>query len=129
MSMLLQIVLSLSIVTVTILLGMLLVQARRTAASVERLAESAAQDLHRMAGDVHELRLKVVEVADLARGVFELPSTLTQVVAGVVRGMPAFFVRRRPTGRILEALLTGIQSAVHLLRGRKAGPPEEGSRA
>lgn len=129
MSLLLQIVLSLSIAVVTVLLGMLLVQARRTAASMERLAESAAQDLRQMAGDVHEVRVKLVEVADLARGAFELPSTLTQVVAGLVRGMPAFFARRRSSGRFLEALLTGIQSAVHLLRGRKAGPREEGSRA
>ncbi|HEX9082095.1 MAG TPA: hypothetical protein VF768_07440, partial [Holophagaceae bacterium] len=129
MSLLLPIVLSLSIATITVLLGMLLVQARRTAASVERLAERAAEDLHQMAGDVHEVRLKVVEVAELARGAFELPSTLTQVVAGVVRGLPVFFARRRASGRFIEALLTGLQSAVHLLRGRKPGPREEGSRA
>lgn len=129
MSLLLQVVLSLSIATITVLLGLLLVQARRTAASVERLAESAAQDLHQMADDVHEARLKVVEVADFARSAFELPSTLTQVVAGLVRGMPAFFARRRSSGRFLEALLTGLQSAVHWLRGRKEGPREEGSRA
>ena len=129
MSVYLEVVLAVSIAVLTVLLARLLIQVRRTALSVQQLAESARLDLHQMAGDVHEVRLQVEETSHLVRSAFELPSMLTQVVAGVVRGMPGFFARRRSSGRFLEALLTGIQSAVHLLRGRKPGPREEGSRA
>ena len=128
MSLILQIVLAVAIVLLTVFLVLLLVQARRTAASVQRLAESARQDLHQIAADIHEVRAKVEEVTDLAKGVFELPSLLTQVVAGIVRGIPGLLPRRTFPGRFFEAFLTGLHRAVHLLRGRKAGPPEEGSR-
>ncbi len=129
MSMLLQVVLSLSIATLTVFLVLLLLQARRTAQSVQQLAESARQDLHQIAGDVHEVRLKVEAVADLAEGALGLPSTLTQLVAGVVRGLPAWFAPRHGSGRILESLLTGLREAVHWFRVRKAEPTEEGSHA
>ncbi len=128
MSLILEIVLSISVATLTVLLGMLLVQMRRTAASVQQLAESAAKDLHQIAEDVREVRTRAEEVADLAKRAFEMPSALTQVVAGIVRGLPAFFVPSG-SGRFFEAILTGLRHAVHLLRGRKPEPPEEESRA
>ena len=58
MSLLLSITLSLAVVVLTVFLVMLLVQARRTALAVERLADSAAQDLHHVAEDIHEIRIK-----------------------------------------------------------------------
>lgn len=127
MSMLLQIVLSVSVATLTVFLVMLLVQARRTAASVQHFAESAAQDLHLVADDVHEVRLRVEEVSRLARGTFERSPLLTQVVAGIVRGLPGPFGRRAFSGRFLEALLTGLESVLHWLHGQEAERPKEAS--
>lgn len=116
MSLVLQITLSVSVAVLTVFLVLLLVQARRTAAAMERLAESAARDLRQVAEEVHEVRVRVDEVADLVRSTFELPSALTQVVTGVVRAMPAFFARRSGSSNIVEALLTGVQTALHLFR-------------
>lgn len=129
MSLVLQVVLSLSIATLTVFLVLLLVQARRTAASVQRLADSAARDLHQIATDVHEARRKLEEVADLARRAFELPSMLTQVVAGIMRGLPAAFAGPGLSGGFFRGLLTGLLKAVHWFRVRKAEPTEEGAHA
>ena len=72
--MLLQIILSISVVTITAFLVMLLIQARHTAASVQRFADSATQDLHLVAKDVHELRMRADEVTQLA---LATPKTFT----------------------------------------------------
>ncbi len=127
MPLILQVVLAVSVVVLTVFLALLLVQARRTARSVQLLADSARADLHQIASDVHEVRLQVGEATQLVRRAFELPSLLTEVVAGVVRGLPAFFAPKGG-GRFLEALLTGLRRAVHLRRGRRTGPSEEASR-
>jgi type VI protein secretion system component VasK len=125
--MLLQIILAVSVATITVFLVMLLIQARRTAASVQHFADSAAQDLHLVANDVHEVRMRVEEVSQWARSTLEKHSFLTQVVAGIVRGLPGSFGRRANSERILQALLTGLQSVVHLFHGRKVERPEEAS--
>lgn len=125
MSLALQIVLCLAVAVLTVFLVLLLVQARRTAAAVERLAESAAQDLRRVSEDIHEVRKQVDGVAALLRGTLELPSTITQVVAGIVQALPSFLGRRRNSSSWLESLLAGIQTALHLVRRPKADHPKE----
>jgi len=127
MSSALQIVLCLSVATLTVFLVLLLVQARRTAAAVERLAEGAARDLRQVAEDIHEVRNQVDEVARVARSAFELPSATTQVVAGIVRALPALFGRRKQASTWIDSLLTGIQTALHLLRRPSASQPKEAS--
>ncbi len=127
MSLALQLLLGLSIATVTIFLVILLLQARRTAASVQRLAESAAQDLRRVAEDVHEVRLRVEEVTQLAKTTFEGPSLLSQMITGLVSGIPALLGRPSPSESFLETLLTGLQTALHLFHRRKMAPPKEAS--
>jgi hypothetical protein len=125
MSTALQIVLCLSVLTLTVFLVLLLVQARRTALAVERLAEGAARDLRQVAEDVHEVRNQVDEVAKVARTAFELPSATTQVVAGIVRALPALFGRRKGASNWIETLLTGIQTALHLLGRPRASHSKE----
>ena len=126
MTMLLQIILAVSITTITIFLVLLLIQARHTAASVQRFAESAEQDLHLVATDLHEVRKRVDEVSLLVQATCEQPSFLTQLVAGIVRGLPSAFDPRGGSGGFLEILLTGIRTALHLFRGRRAARPEGG---
>jgi hypothetical protein len=121
----LPITLSLAVVVLTVFLVLLLIQARRTAAAVERLAESAVRDLHQVSVDIHEVRMRADEMADLAKNTLALPSTLTQVVSGIVRGMPAFFTRRSSGGNIFSTLMTGIQTVLHLFRTSNPTPPKE----
>lgn len=121
----LQIVLCLTVATLTVFLVLLLIQARRTAAAVERLAESAARDLRQMTEDIREVRQQVDGVANLARRLFDLPSGLTQVVAGIVRAMPVFFSRKSHPSSWIDSLLPGIQSVLHLLGRPKASHPKE----
>jgi hypothetical protein len=127
MSLPLQVVLGLAVVTLTVFLVLLLVQARRTAAAVERLADSATRDLRQMAEDIHEVRRQVDEVAGLARSILELPSALTQVLVGLAQAVPAFFRRERSSSVWIDSLLTAIQTALHLFRRPKAGQSKEAS--
>ncbi len=126
MSLVLQIVLGVSIATLTVFLVLLLVQARRTAASAERLAAQAAQDLQRITEDMHGIRLRVDEVTALAKGALEQPSLVTQVVTGIVRGLPGL-LGGTPSYGFSETLLTGLQTALHLFRRRKMAPSKEES--
>ena len=125
MSLLLQIVLCLAVATLTVFLVRLFIQARRTAAAIERLADSATRDLERVAEDIHEVRNRLDEVTGMLRTTFELPSALTQVVTGIVRSMPLFFGGRSASSNWIDSLLTGIKSAFHLFRRSKASVPKE----
>lgn len=125
MSIAMQIFLCLVVAVLTVFLVQFLLQARRTAAAVERLAESAAQDLRRAAEDVHEVRVRVDEITGSVRTLLEPPSALAQVVTGVVRAIPAFFRRRSGSSVFLDSLVTGAETALHLFRNRKADPPKE----
>jgi cell division protein FtsL len=127
MSLFLQVILSAVLLLVSAFLVPLLIQARRTALAVQRFAESAAQDLQLVRQDVHGMRTRVDEVAQLARVSLEHPSVLTQVVAGVASGLRRSC--RPPTGPEpwLEALVTGLQSALHWMRGRAEPPQKEGA--
>ena len=125
MPLLLQIVLLLTMVTLTVFLVLLLIQARRTAAAVERLAESSARDLQQMIVDIHEVRKQADDVANLARSLIESPSGLTQMVAGVVRAMPGIFSQKSAASNWIDSLLVGIQGVTYLLRRPKASPSKE----
>ena len=96
MSLILQIVLAVAIAILTVFLVLVLIQARRTAASVQRLADSATQDLHQIATDLHEVRAQVDSVTQLAKGTLELPSLLAKLVAGIVHGVSGYFGAGRP---------------------------------
>ena len=96
MSLILQIVLAVAIAILTIFLVLVLIQARSTAASVQRLADSATQDLHQIATDLHEVRTQVDAVTQLAKGTLELPSLLARLVAGIAHGVSGFFREGRP---------------------------------
>ena len=125
MPLLLQIVLSLAVAVLTIFLVLLLVQARRTAAAVERLAEGAARDLRQVAEDIHAVRNQVEDVASLVRRASELPSTLTQVVTGVVKALPVLFGRKTAPSNWIDSLLTGIETALTLFHRREASLSKE----
>jgi len=125
MPLVLQIVLCLAVIVLTVFLVLLLVQARRTAKAVERLAESAAQDLRQVSGDLHEIRTRVDGIAGSVMNVIEPPSVLSQVVTGVVRAVPALFHRRADSLDIFESLVTGVETALHLFRSHKADSPKE----
>ena len=129
MPLVLQILLSVSIVTLTVLLALLLLQARRTATSVQRLADQATLDLHQVAEDVHEVRQRIDEVTRLATSALEVPSLLSQIVTGLARAVPEWIRPKRSSGHIVEALLAGLLQALHFLRGRSHGPQEEASDA
>ena len=127
MSTALQIVLCLSVATLTVFLVLLLIQARRTAAAMEKLAEDATRDLRQVAEDIHEVRSQVDEVARMAHTAFALPSATTQVVAGIVRALPVFFGHRKHASTWIDSLLTGIQTALHLMSRPSASQPKEAS--
>lgn len=127
MSPILELTLGVSVVVLTVFLVMLLIQARRTAAAMERLAESATRDLHQVSEDIREIKVRTVETTDLVKRTLELPSALTQIVTGVVRAIPTFFAQRSDSATFLDALLTGAQTALHLFRGPKTNPPKEES--
>ncbi|WP_243322229.1 DUF948 domain-containing protein [Geothrix sp. SG200] len=127
MPMLLQVVLSCAILLLTGFLVPLLIQARRTALSVQQFAESASQDLRQVSQDVHDLRLQVEAVGQLAAESLAHPTMLTQVAAGVASGLRGSFMRPTRLEPWLEALVTGLQSALHWIRGRAADPQKEGA--
>ena len=125
MSLPLQFVLGLALATLTVFLVLLLIQARRTAAAVERLAEGAIRDLANVAADIHEVRSRVDEVAVLVNRALDLPSVLTQVVTGIIGGLPLLLGPRTGASNWVDSLLTGIETALHLFRRPKAAVPEE----
>lgn len=127
MSLALELTLCAAIAALTIFLVLLLIQARRTAAAVERLAESATRDLRQISEDIHEVRVRTVETTTLIQRTLELPSALTQVVAGIVRAIPSFFSHRSEATSFLDALLTGAQTALHLFRSPRPQPSKEES--
>lgn len=125
MSMWLQILLGLSVAVITAFLIPFLLQVRRTAAAMERLANSASRDLGQIAEDIHQTRLRMEEVSQLARHSLEHPATLTKVVAGVIGGLSFLFRRPGGSSDFLESLLTGLRSALNLFHRPKTESEEE----
>jgi hypothetical protein len=110
----LQIVLAVVLVAVAACLIPLLLQLRRTATAVQHLAESARTDLQQVAADVHHLRNRADELADLATSSMELPMSIGRIVAGTATALETYLGRGTPAW--LGALLTGLKFAFNLIR-------------
>ncbi|HJV48796.1 MAG TPA: DUF948 domain-containing protein [Geothrix sp.] len=124
MTMALQIILGLAILAVAAFLIPFLFQARRTALALERLAESSSRDLGRIAEDIHAVRTEVEGLTQRAARHMDHPSALTRIVIGLMQVSSALTggSERRPN--ILEALLTGLRSVLHLFRRQSAAAKE-----
>jgi hypothetical protein len=127
MAMWFQIILSASIILITVFLVQLLIQARRTAASVQRFAESASEDLHQAVEDVHEIRVRTDEVLALAKHSLEHQSLLSQLVSGFVSGFRGSSARQSNSERWMETLVTSLRAALYFIRGRQEEPRKEES--
>ncbi len=119
MALWLQILVGIVLVAVGACLVPLLLQARRTAASVQRLAESAREDLHQIAADVHHLRSRADALADLALTSLEFPLGLSRIVAGTAQALELFMEKAGLPW--MGALLTGIKYALTFFRRPKKG--------
>ena len=96
MTAVLQIVIAVVLVALCAFLVPLLIQLRRTAAAVERLAESAREDLKGIAEDVHQVRQRVDGLADLAATSLSFPANLGELIASLVRAVPDLLARKSP---------------------------------
>jgi len=119
----LQIILAVVLVVLGALLVPLLLQLRRTAVAMEHLAVSAREDLGQIAADVHHLRARADELADLLSDTLELPASLGRICASAARTVEGFLGRRGPGW--LGALLTGLRFALNLVRRRREGAPSK----
>lgn len=128
MSMLLQVVIALAVTTLTATLVPLFLQLRRTARSVETLAEQAGRDLSQVAEDLHATRIRVEGLADLAQRGLEHPGPLGQVIFGLVGALPALLRPSSQEGTNFIALfVTALRSALSFFRGAPQAAPKEGS--
>ena len=64
-------------------------------------------------------------MASLVRHASKLPSTLTEVVTGIVKALPVLFMRQKASFNWIDSLLTGIQTALVLFRRPAADIPKE----
>jgi len=119
----LQIILAIVLVAVGACLVPLLLQLRRTAASVQVLAESARVDLRQITEDVHHLRTRADGLADLAVASLEWPMGLGRIVSGAVTALESVLGGGGPW---MGALLTGLRFVLNLIRRPKtAAEPKE----
>ena len=117
----LQVILGVAVVLVVAFLVPLLMQARQTAAAVQRLAESAREDLDSIAADVRHVRLRVDGVADLAVESLKVPATISALFGGFGTGLLG-----RQGLPWLEAIVTGVEFAINWFkRRRETAPPKE----
>jgi hypothetical protein len=119
MALWLQIILTAVLVVVGGCLVALLLQLRRTATAMERLAESAREDIHLIAGDVHKISVQTDALAEKMNTVLELPTTLGRMTTGVLLNLEAATEKGIPSW--LSILLTGLKFTINLLR-RKPDP-------
>jgi hypothetical protein len=120
----LQGVLAIVLVVLCGFLVPLLLQMRRTAAAVERLAESAREDFKQVAGDVHHIRERADALADLAQASLEVPLGLSRIIAGVAQTMTGFVAREGLPW--MGALVSGIKFVINFFRrpGKEAKTKE-----
>lgn len=120
----LQVIVGVAVVLVVAFLVPLLMQLRLTAGAVQRLAESAREDLDSITADVRQVRQRVDSVADLAAQSLEVPATISALFGGLGRAVPSLL--GRPSLPWLEALVTGVEFAINWFkRRREAAPPKE----
>ena len=119
MALWLQIILALILALLCGFLVPLLIQVRRTAAAVERLAEGARQDLQQMAADVHHLRERADVLADLAESSMQLPLGIGRIISGIAKTLEAFLGRADLPW--FASLLTGVKFVLNLIRRPRKG--------
>ncbi|GLH71659.1 hypothetical protein GETHLI_01610 [Geothrix limicola] len=124
MTMALQIILGLAILAVVAFLIPFLFQARRTALALERLAERSSQDLDRIAEDIHAVRTEVEGLTQRVAHNLDHPSGLAQIVISLMQVSSALTGGHERRPNILEALLTGLRSVLHLFRRQRAAAKE-----
>jgi hypothetical protein len=107
MALFLQILIALVLVVLCACLVPLLLQLRRTAASLQALAESAKVDLNAISGDLHQVRTRVDQVADLTAASMALPASLGEMMATLARTLPDML--GRPSSGWIGLLLSGIR--------------------
>jgi hypothetical protein len=88
MALTLQFILAGVLVALCACLVPLLLQLKRTAQAVEKLADSARQDLGGIARDVHQVRQRVDELADLATTSLAIPASLGEWVSLLIQKLP-----------------------------------------
>jgi hypothetical protein len=121
----LQIILAIVLVGVGACLVPLLLQLRRTAASVQILADSAREDLRQISADVHHLRDKADGLVELAEASLAMPLGIGRIVSGAAQALEAVLGQGGPW---MAALLTGIKFALNLIRRpKKEAAAKEGS--
>ena len=87
MAPMLQMVIAVVLAVLCACLVPLLLQLKRTAAAVERLADSAREDLGRLAQDVHQVRQQLDGLADLAGSALAVPATLGDWLSRFLQGL------------------------------------------
>lgn len=113
----LQVVLAIVLVVLCGVLVPLILQLRRTAASIEGLAESARSDLGQITADIHHLRVRADNLVDMASASLEGPLSLGRFASGAVAAVEALLGK----GGLgwLGPLLTGLKMVVNFLRRPK----------
>jgi hypothetical protein len=117
----LQIILGIVLLAVCACLVPLLLQMRRTAASVQQLAESAREDLRQIAADVHHLRGRADVLADMAAAGMEMPMSIGRIVNSTVLTVESLLTKVGPPW--LEVMLTGLKFVLNLVRRPKSAAP------
>jgi hypothetical protein len=117
MAPLLQIVIALVLLALCACLVPLILQMRRTARAVELLADSARQDLAGMAQDLHQVRARVDQVADLAAASLAVPASLGEGLSWMFRGRPEAGGPKAPAW--LELIRSGLDLVLTVFLGGK----------
>jgi hypothetical protein len=117
----LQIILGIVLLAVCACLVPLLLQLRRTATSVQQLAESAREDLRQIAADVHHLRGRADVLADMAAAGMEMPMSIGRIVNSTVLTVESLLTKVGPPW--LEVMLTGLKFVLNLVRRPKPAEP------
>jgi hypothetical protein len=116
----LQFVLVLVVVVLAGFLVPLLMQLNRTAKAMQALAESAKEDLSKMSGDVHEVRLHIERLAALTERSLELPATASAMASSVIRSLAG------SSSLWTTALVTALKFGLDFFRRpREAAPCKE----
>lgn len=121
----LTLVILLAVVALTTALVPFLIQLRKTAAAMEKLAESASRDISRITEDVHATRERIDQVAARIEQAAEKVSSLPTTVAGLggtLRTAVDLFVARPLGGGVWGPIVTAIGSLLgNWLASRRSG--------
>ncbi len=117
MTPILQVVLAVVLVVLCACLVPLLLQLRKTAAAIQGLAESARTDLSAIAADVHQVSVRVDELADLAATGLEGPAHLGAALSNLAQALPGVLLGA--TSRWMDVALAVAKVAMAAWTRRK----------